>query len=362
MAQDVGPILEMVTERYLLRSDAEWAGRQQACEILDEIVEDLRAGDVRAIGSATQRNFDGPIQTIIPWASNLYTETLIQRSARAALAMRSGDSGCWAECRAAGWDSSSIRRAKPRHRSALATLMREVSKQARRRRAVCHGTGRLRLLDQRARNLCRVHRRAAAAILPDGYYNLMLPLGLRKDQRLLSACERSDLERFSSICHGVAGPRDRARGFLDRLLPHDAMAQTASGVRSIRCWPRTASIPSSMSAFRRSCARDISGLRRIGFPSPVQIEDVSPEKLFDARRHERRRELRKLGEEALASGAVAVVTLGGGAGSRWTQRRGRGEGAESILPAGGKAPHISRSASGKEPARRPALWLRSCPM
>ena len=39
---------------------------------------DLRAGDVRAIGGATQRNFDGPIQTIIPWASNLYTETLIR--------------------------------------------------------------------------------------------------------------------------------------------------------------------------------------------------------------------------------------------------------------------------------------------
>ena len=78
MAQDVGPILEMVAERYLLRSDAEWAARQTACRILDEIVEDLRAGDVRAVGGATQRNFDGPIQTIIPWASNLYTETLIR--------------------------------------------------------------------------------------------------------------------------------------------------------------------------------------------------------------------------------------------------------------------------------------------
>ena len=31
----------------------------------------------RAIGAATERNFFGPIQTIIPWASNLYTETLI---------------------------------------------------------------------------------------------------------------------------------------------------------------------------------------------------------------------------------------------------------------------------------------------
>ena len=78
MAQDVGPILEMVTERYLLRSGAEWAARQSACRILDEIIEDLRKGDVRAIGGATQRNFEGPIQTIIPWASNLYTESLIR--------------------------------------------------------------------------------------------------------------------------------------------------------------------------------------------------------------------------------------------------------------------------------------------
>ena len=30
MAQDVGPILEMVTEKYLLRAEAEWQGRLTA--------------------------------------------------------------------------------------------------------------------------------------------------------------------------------------------------------------------------------------------------------------------------------------------------------------------------------------------
>jgi hypothetical protein len=83
MAQDVGPILEMVTERYLLRSGKEWIARKQAGEIFDEIIDDLRTGNVAAIGNATQRNFDGPLQSIIPWASNLYTETLI-REVRAA--------------------------------------------------------------------------------------------------------------------------------------------------------------------------------------------------------------------------------------------------------------------------------------
>ena len=77
MAQDVGPILEMVTERYLLRSEKEWTARREAMGILDDVLDELRAGDVRAIGGSTGRNFDGPIQTIIPWAGNLYTATLM---------------------------------------------------------------------------------------------------------------------------------------------------------------------------------------------------------------------------------------------------------------------------------------------
>ena len=79
MAQNVGPILEMVTEKYLLRSGAEWQARHSMLGILDEILGALRNGDVRAIGAATMRNFRQPIQTIIPWASNLFTETLISR-------------------------------------------------------------------------------------------------------------------------------------------------------------------------------------------------------------------------------------------------------------------------------------------
>ena len=77
MAQNVGPILEMVTEKYLLRSPAEWEARKDVGEVLESILRDLKTGDVAALGEATTRNFFGPLQTIIPWASNLYTETLI---------------------------------------------------------------------------------------------------------------------------------------------------------------------------------------------------------------------------------------------------------------------------------------------
>src|SRR5206468_8037914 len=80
MAQNVGPILEMVTEKYLLRGEKEWKARHAALGILDDILAALKRGDVKSVGAATTKNFFEPIQTIIPWASNFYTETLIRRT------------------------------------------------------------------------------------------------------------------------------------------------------------------------------------------------------------------------------------------------------------------------------------------
>src|SRR5262245_36105802 len=79
MAQNVGSILEMVTEKYLLRLPVEWKARRETLSLLDELLAALRSGDVQAIGSVTMRNFAGPLQSIIPWATNAYTEALIER-------------------------------------------------------------------------------------------------------------------------------------------------------------------------------------------------------------------------------------------------------------------------------------------
>ena len=79
MAQNVGPILEMVTEKFLLRSPAEWEARKEAIAILDEIIAALKAGDIKAVGAATHRNFFGPLQKIIPWCTNLFTNSLVKQ-------------------------------------------------------------------------------------------------------------------------------------------------------------------------------------------------------------------------------------------------------------------------------------------
>jgi len=332
MAQDVGPILEMVTERYLLRSDTEWIARRQAGEILDEIIADLRAGDVAAIGNATQRNFDGPLQNIIPWASNLYTETLICE-VRAAFC--DAFWGFWMLGGMSGggmgfiFDPARKREAQ----NALGPLMREVSDRL---------SGGIPFAMQPVVYDFSINENgtfaellaADSAVLPDGYYNLILPALLRKEQRLLSATERADLEQFSFRCHGAAGAQERTRSFLNRLLPHTGngidRGQTLQSLLTHYGFD-----PVQHERIQTELRAGQIGLAQNRLTASVTIEDVPAEKVFDATQKVDG-QLRKLGEEALSAGSVAVVTLAGGAGSRWTHGAGVVKGLSPFCRIAGK--------------------------
>ena len=152
MAQNVGPILEMVTEHYLLRSEREWEARGEAMQILDQVVDAIGAGDIKRIGEVTTRNFEGPLQTIIPWATNRFTDLLIEKCRR-----QYGDKfwGFWMLGGMAGGGMGFIfdpdikpaaqqwlARDHDRHQTGTANLA-----------AVCDGPGRLRFQDQRRRLL-----------------------------------------------------------------------------------------------------------------------------------------------------------------------------------------------------------------
>jgi hypothetical protein len=318
MAQDVGPILEMVAERYLLRTNVEWQARQTACKVLDEIIEDLRGGDVRAIGNATQRNFDGPIQSIIPWAGNLYTETLIRE-----VRTEFGEAfwGFWMLGGMSGGGMGFIfdPKRKLEAQNRLGELMREVSARlsggtAFAMKPVVYD------FSINERGTFAELKTGGDAILPDGYYNIVLPSLLRKDQRLLSACERGDLERFSALSNDAPGARDRARGLLDRLLPHgngaDDQAETLESLLKANGFD-----PLQHERIQAELRAGHIGLAQNRLSASGQIDDVASDDLFDATRKVDAKH-RKLGEEALAGGAVAVVTLSGGAGSRWTHGAG----------------------------------------
>lgn len=80
ISQDVGPILEMVTEKYLLKYEEEWKARLRGIELFDRIVEALRKGDMKELGRLTTLDWEESIQKVIPWVNNAFTEELIQHA------------------------------------------------------------------------------------------------------------------------------------------------------------------------------------------------------------------------------------------------------------------------------------------
>ena len=149
MAQNVGPILNMVTAKYLLRGRAEWLAPPGGLEIFDQIVSASGARTSAGLGAATTRNWDGPLKQIIPWVTNEFTETII-REARAVL----GDD-FWGFLMLGGMSGGGMAFFVAPHRhdefqDQIAAIMQRRQVRARRRTAVRDGAGRLRLPHQPA--------------------------------------------------------------------------------------------------------------------------------------------------------------------------------------------------------------------
>ena len=79
LAQNVGPILELVTEKYLLRYRREWAARKKELIFFDRIVAALQQGDMAELGRLTTIDWEEGTRVIIPRACDAYTESLIGR-------------------------------------------------------------------------------------------------------------------------------------------------------------------------------------------------------------------------------------------------------------------------------------------
>ena len=319
MAQDVGPILEMVTEKYLLRSEAEWRARREASGILDQIVGHLRAGEVAAIGAATQRNFEGPIQSIIPWASNLYTETLI-RHARDE--MGGGFRGFWMLGGMSGGGMGFIfdPAVKAEAQERLERIMRHTKRRL--ERAVPFAMDPV--VYDFAINERGTHAdvlRGRSALMPPGYYTLTVPGLLRTETRLLPAARRAELDAFAAACRTAPELAGMVQNLFDHMLPRAA----ADGSDA----PQSLDAMLERYGFDRVQHEQIQadvrsgriGLAQNRLPASSRIEDVAPGDVTDATAGLPEK-YREAGLRALADGMAAVVTLAGGAGTRWTKGAG----------------------------------------
>jgi hypothetical protein len=340
MAQNVGPILEMVTEKYLLRSEVEWEARGTAIATLDRILALLESGNVPALGRELTGNFFGPLQTIIPWVTNRYTELVIER-ARAAF----GDDfwGFWMLGGMSGGGMGFIV-APERHaeaKAALADIMLSTKRELETSLPFAmdpvvydfaineHGSVSALL-------------RGGEALLPVEYYQHTVPGFLRREARTLTARERTDLAQFTRAAHTTPEFAAALPTLLEHLLPSEGADGTGRRLDDLL----------AEHGFDRAQHEQIrSDLRagRIGLamnrlPATTTLEDVAADELFDASPEgggaasdsvvragssgppdadgERHDDRRRAGDAALRRGEVAVLTYAAGVGSRWTQGAG----------------------------------------
>jgi hypothetical protein len=317
MAQNVGPVLEMVTEKYLLRSEAEWAARQQARHLLDEILAALRAADLRRVGEATTRNFRGPVETIVPAANNLYTETLIDGMRR-----RFGDA-FWGFCMLGGMSGGGMgflvapgRKAEAEDHLAAAM----AAARADLRHSLPFAMDPV-VYDFSINPWGTTAELLAGdrALLPPGYYALQAPGWLRQDPRRLTPLRRQELERVGAACRGDARMSGLVGTLFDRLLP--APPPEAAGGRLEALLREYGFDREQHERVRADLRRGRIGLAQNRLPPTAALEDVRPGDVADALNGADAR-FAAVGREVLAAGQVAVVTLAAGVGSRWTQGAG----------------------------------------
>jgi hypothetical protein len=318
MAQNVGPILEMVTEKYLLRSEKEWAARQEAMRVLDDVVAALAAGDVRKIGEVTTRNFTGPIQAIIPWATNLFTETLISR-VREQFGVDFW--GFWMLGGMSGGGMGFI--FAPGRKPEAQRMLQEIMSRTKRElqdalpfamEPVVYDFA----INERGTWCDRLA--GDDAMMPSGYYALIVPGLLHVDPRQLSPLRRAELGRFGAATRTKPELSGMVGELFDRLFPHAGRDTSRQGSLA-EMLDRFGFDREQHEQIRADLLSGRTGLAQNRLPSTTVIEDVLDTDVADATRplpdtH------RKRGWEALRRGEAAVVTLAAGVGSRWTQGAG----------------------------------------
>ncbi len=173
--------------------------------------------------------------------------------------------------------------------------------------------------------------------MPPGYYALSVPGFLRAGQRELSPFRRAELDAFGAACRTRPELSGMVQTLFDQLLPQ--AAAEAPGYRSLADLLDEHGFDRVQhEQIRADLRAGHIGLAQNRLPVRSKIEDVSPgevtdiETLSDAQRGT----LNQIGMDALADGSVAVVSLAGGAGSRWTKGAGVVKSLNAFSRLGGK--------------------------
>ena len=320
MAQNVGPVLEMVTEKYLLRAEAEWKARLATNEVYDGILNALKTGNIKNLARWTGHNFDYPIKTIIPWATNHYTETLISRAKHKfgenylGFMMLGGMSG--------GGMGMYIQNENPK-KTKRAVLKIITKTKAALSSALPYAMEPV-VYDFEINNNGTFAQLLAkeATWMPEKYYGIQISKLARLDKEEIAYQRKLEVELYTTQLTGTASSHTLLRTLVSNLFQ---VSQSNFGDQK-RLQNELADTIKAENGFdfiqhakiREDLQKGNIGLSRNRLPAETSIEDVALEEVVDITRVKDN----QLGINALKNGKVAVLSLAGGVGSRWTKGAG----------------------------------------
>ncbi|RNI30580.1 UTP--glucose-1-phosphate uridylyltransferase [Rufibacter latericius] len=321
MASNVGPILEMVTEKYLLRGENEWEARQQTNQVFDNILEALKEGDIRKLAANTAHNFEKPIKTIIPWASTHFTEEIIRRAKKAfgenylGFLMLGGMSG-------GGMGMfvnpdqfedykhqvlEILRATKAELSDSLPFAMEPVVYN----------------WSINNKGSWSYFHEGTDAMMPEQYYAIHVSDLVKKDPQSISYVRRAEIDFFTTQCgqDNVAYPL--LRTIVSNLFkvsdPSSQGSRSSENEKADRIKKENGFDFIQHEEIREQLQKGYIGLSRNRLPNETTIEDVHPTDIVTL---ESVSSARQTGEAALKEGKVGVMSLAAGVGSRWTKGAG----------------------------------------
>jgi len=320
MASNVGPILEMVTEKYLLRGEKEWEARQRTNQIYDNILGALKEGNMQQLGENTARNWEGPIKTIIPWASTYFTEQIIAKAKKEfgadyyGFLMLGGMSG--------GGMGMFVNPEKyEEHKLRVLELLRATKAELSAALPFAMEPVVYNWSINQKGTWSTLHE-ASAALMPEAYYGIHVSELVRQDPQTISYIRRAEIDLFTTLCgqDNVAYPL--LRTIVSNLFkvsdPSSQSNRHDENDKADRIKKENGFDFIQHEEIREELQKGRIGLSRNRLPAETLIEDVRPE---DTVQLETLKSA-QIGEEAIRGGKVAVMSLAAGVGSRWTKGAG----------------------------------------
>ena len=321
MASNVGPILEMVTEKYLLRGQKEWEARLQTNEIFDNILSAIKEGDIKKLASNTARNWEYPIKTIIPWASTYFTEQLIAKAKKQfgenyyGFLMLGGMSGggMGMFVNPDRYEASKqevldiLRKTKDELKDSLPFAMDPVVYNWR-----INNKGSWSSLQE-----------GEKALMPEQYYAIQVSELVRKDPASISYVRRAEIDYFTTCCDRDKQAYPLLRTIVSNLFkvsdPSSQGNRSLENEKARQIKEQNGFDYIQHEEIREQLQKGRIGLSRNRLPAETSIEDVRPGDLVQL---EALDGVEKVGAAAIKAGKVGVMSLAAGVGSRWTKGAG----------------------------------------